>query len=126
EYEIHHAYLRACNILDEETPYTNIVALNEKSAILHYQNKRRQPAGAPRLHGQVLLIDAGCRVNNYCSDITRTYARTDAHPVFQSLLAGMDVLQQAIVSQIRPGDSFLELHIAAHAGVCELLLHHEV
>lgn len=35
EYDIHMSFLQACNILEEDSPYTNIVALNEKSAILH-------------------------------------------------------------------------------------------
>ena len=68
EYDIHMAYLTTCGVLEDETPYTNIVALNEKAAILHYQNKRRQHQGGNR----VLLIDAGYRVRGYGSDITRT------------------------------------------------------
>jgi Xaa-Pro dipeptidase len=75
EYDIHLAYLGTCGVLEDETPYTNIVALDDKSAILHYQNKRRQLAQT----SQVLLIDAGYRVRGYGSDITRTWVRDGVH-----------------------------------------------
>lgn len=122
EYDIHMAYLSACNILETESPYTNIVALDEKSAILHYQNKRRNDAQ----NSQVLLIDAGCRVNAYCSDITRTTTRNTAHPVFQSLVQGMDALEQSLVAGISPGLPYLDLHTRALRGVANLLIEHEV
>ena len=86
EYDIHMAYLTNCGVLEDETPYTNIVALNEKAAILHYQNKRRQHQGG----NQVLLIDAGYRVRGYGSDITRTSESKDIHPVFKAQLAEME------------------------------------
>ena len=41
EFEIHLAFLQATAHLEDESPYTNIVALNEKAAILHYQFKRK-------------------------------------------------------------------------------------
>lgn len=117
EYDIHMAYLQACEILEEECPYTNIVALNEKAAILHYQNKRRKPL----TESQVLLIDAGCRFNGYCSDITRTHTQESAHPVFQSLLESMQVLQSELVSLIRPGREYLAIHESALRGVANIL-----
>jgi Xaa-Pro dipeptidase len=117
EYAIHMAYLNACEILEEECPYTNIVALNEKSAILHYQNKRRKlPAKS-----QVLLIDAGCRFNGYCSDITRTYTQEYTHPVFQSILESMQVLQSELVSLVRPGREYLAIHESALKGIANIL-----
>lgn len=106
EYDIHQSYLRACQILEDEAPYTNIVALDEKSAILHYQNKRRGDASA----SQVLLIDAGYRVNGYGSDITRTYAKPDAHPLFQELLQGMELIESELVAAVAPGKNYADIH----------------
>lgn len=122
EYEIHMAFLAACNILEEESPYTNIVALDEKSAILHYQNKRRQSGK----NSQVLLIDAGCKVNGYCSDITRTTIKDTTHPVFQSLVKGMDTLQLSLVDVLRPGMRYPELQTQALRGVVNLLVEHDI
>jgi Xaa-Pro dipeptidase len=117
EYDIHMAFLQTCNILEEESPYTNIVALDEKSAILHYQNKRRKVDG----NGHVLLIDAGCRINGYGSDITRTWVKPDAHPLFQSLLSSMIALEQELVATIKPKMEYKKFQEAALAGVAKIL-----
>lgn len=118
EYQIHMAYLQACSALENECPYTSIVALDEKSAILHYQYKRKQqPSPA-----QVLLIDAGCRVRGYGSDVTRTWTSDDAHPVFKTLLQGMVKLEQELVASVEPGLPYPELHHKAHRGVAEGLI----
>ncbi len=122
EWGIHMSFLTASEIIESESPYTNIVGLDEKSAILHYQNKRRQSG----MKSRVLLIDAGCKVNGYCSDITRTYTRGDAHPVFTALVAGVDQLQQDLVEQVVSGLSYTELHNQAHEGVLDLLLEHDL
>lgn len=117
EYDIHLAYLGACKILEDETPYTNIVAMNEKSAILHYQNKRRNNED-----NRVLLIDAGYRVRGYGSDITRTTASDSAHPLFKSLLRGMEALELDLIAQVVPGKSYVDIHLAALSGVADLLV----
>jgi Xaa-Pro dipeptidase len=121
EYDIHLAYLGACKILEDETPYTNIVALNEKSAILHYQNKRRNSED-----NRVLLIDAGYRVRGYGSDITRTTASDSANPLFRALLAGMEALELDLIAQLVPGKSYVDIHLAALRGVADLLLELEI
>ncbi len=117
EYTIHNAFLQACNILESESPYTNIVAVDAKSAILHYQHKRRDLAG----ESQVLLIDAGARVQGYCSDVTRTCVKPSVHTVFAELLAGMDRLEQDLVAEIAPGRPYLDIHMAALVGIAHLL-----
>ncbi|MGB4246571.1 MAG: Xaa-Pro dipeptidase, partial [Pseudohongiellaceae bacterium] len=122
EYDIHMAYLQACNILEEETPYTNIVALDEKSAILHYQYKRRGTTA----NSQVLLIDAGCRVNGYCSDITRTSTRSHTLSLFSDLVEAMEELEINLVQRVVPGISYLDIHTAAQRGVAEILLQHGI
>ncbi|MCB1049594.1 MAG: Xaa-Pro dipeptidase [Acidobacteria bacterium] len=118
EWEIHMRYLQACGQLEQECPYGNIVALDEKGAILHYQGKR-QSSGKD---SKVLLIDAGSMDAFYCSDITRTYAREDAHPVFRSLVEKMDALQLDLVQKVHVGVPYLTLHEAAHDGVLDILL----
>ncbi len=122
EYDIHMAYLTACQQLEDETPYTNIVALDEKAAILHYQNKRRNHAD----DAQVLLIDAGYRVRAYGSDITRTTARGTAHAVFQSLLKGMENIELQLVEEVAPGKSYVDIHLCALNRIAELLVELEI
>ena len=122
EYDVHQAFLQACNITEWESPYNNIVAIDEKAAILHYQFKRRESAA----DAQVLLIDAGHRHRNYCSDITRTTVKRGTHTVFKSLVAAMDTLQQSLVQLVRPGMAYKELHDAAVQGVADMLLAHDL
>ncbi len=118
EYHIHMAYLEACRIIELDSPYTNIVAIDEKAAILHYQHKRHDSAE----NSHVLLIDAGYRVNNYCADITRTTVKDSAHSVFKSVLKAMDGMQQSLVAMVRPDLEYKDLHEAALTGVADILL----
>lgn len=122
EYEIHMAFLQATRNLEDECPYTNIVALNDKAAILHYQFKRR----ANDDKGQVLLIDAGCRVKAYGSDITRTSVTKDVHPIFRSLVTAMETLELALVDEVRPGKTYQSLHESTLTRIAQVLVDHNI
>jgi Xaa-Pro dipeptidase len=122
EYDIHMAFLHATRHLEEESPYTNIVALNEKAATLHYQFKRK----VNNEKNRVLLIDAGCRVQAYCSDITRTSATDDAHPIFQSLLTAMEALELELVTEVKPGLPYQAIHTSALTKLAQVLIDHEI
>ena len=122
EYEIHMAYLKACSILESDSPYTNIVALGEKSAILHYQNKRNDNAKKEKN----LLIDAGCRINGYASDITRTCIKMSIDSLFRDLLVGMEYVERELVNLIKPGVGYPDLHSDALVKIGELLLDHSI
>ncbi|HJO12551.1 MAG TPA: Xaa-Pro dipeptidase [Gammaproteobacteria bacterium] len=122
EYAIHMVYLHACQQLEDECPYTSIVALNEKAAILHYQNKRRASA----TNNRVLLIDAGCRINGYCSDVTRTVTAPGTNPVFVSILNAVKTLEMSLVDRVKPGLDYLEFHSVAMQGIAEILVSHEL
>ncbi len=51
----------------EETSFDTIVAFGKNSAVPHHET------GDDKLKtGSVVLIDTGCKINGYCSDITRT------------------------------------------------------
>lgn len=122
EYEVHMAFLQATESLEDECPYTNIVALNEKAAILHYQFKRK----LNREQGRVLLIDAGCRVRAYGSDITRTSISDGVHPTFRSLLTAMEELELALVAEVKPGMAYPALHASAMRRIAGVLRDHEL
>lgn len=116
EIEIHHAYLAAVGSTEESLPYTTIIALDEHSATLHYHGKER------RKGGKVLLVDAGASVRGYGCDITRTWVRDGADPVFARLLAGMDAMQRTLARNARPGVPYLDMHLEAHRGIAALLV----
>jgi len=117
ERELHVDYLNACGILESETPYNNIIAWDDRAATLHYETKRPSRPDP----GHVLLIDAGVSHQGYACDITRTYVRDGVHAVFRALLDGMEALQRELVSRVRPGQSFIDLHAAAHRAIAALL-----
>jgi len=89
--------------------YTPIVAGGANACVLHYvENNRLLPDGG------LVLIDAGCEVDGYAADITRTFpingrfspAQKDAYEI---VLAA----QTAAIETIRPGASFMAYHDAA-------------
>lgn len=49
--------------------YENIVGFGKNASVLHYS-----PSNLVKCKdGDLILIDAGARINGYCSDITRTF-----------------------------------------------------
>jgi Xaa-Pro dipeptidase len=115
EFGIHLAYCQAAGQDAGELPYSNIVALNEHGAVLHYTDLDRMPPKPVRS----FLIDAGGSEAGYACDITRTYA-ADGGSDFQALVDAVDVAQQAMCAQVRAGFDYKQLHLDAHlvlAGV---------
>lgn len=115
EFEIHIAYLNACRHTESELPYSNIIALNEHGAVLHYQHQSRE---RPAKHLS-FLIDAGAQYNGYACDISRTYTATDGE--FAELIEAVDEGQQSLCRQIRPGLAYPELQREAHRLAGRLL-----
>jgi Xaa-Pro dipeptidase len=120
EFDIHRAYCKAVSHTDPELPYGNIVGLDEHGAVLHYTDFDRQPPTESRS----FLIDAGASVHGYASDITRTYSNGDER--FQALIDRMESMQQEIVSQVRVGVDYRDLHIGTHKMLASVLVDAEL
>lgn len=116
EYEIHLAYCKACSLTESELPYSNIVALNEHAAVLHYTHHDREAPDTPRS----FLIDAGGSYRGYASDITRTYSHAD--DTFRALIDAVDGVQQALCDSLRPGVDYPTLHLDAHFRLASVLV----
>lgn len=116
ELGIYQSYMNSIDAQESELPYGAIIALNEKGAYLHYEDKRREP------NGQVLLIDAGARYEAFGSDITRTYATEETPEEFRSLIAGVEELQLELCDLVKPGSTVGDLHHASHVKIAELLI----
>ncbi len=89
--------------------YTPIVAGGVNACILHYVENDK-----PLDKSALVLIDAGCEVDGYASDITRTFpvgGRFSAaqREVYEIVLAA----QMAAIAAVRPGASFIAYHDAA-------------
>ncbi len=115
EFDIQQAYLKATQHTESETPYGNIVALNENTAILHYMVFERN---APQQH-RSFLIDAGANFNGYAADITRTYSAKEDK--FAALIERMKTLQLNAIDGLKPGVSYVDLHIATYADIANVL-----
>ena len=115
EFEIQNAYLSAIGYTTNETPYGNIVALNKNCSILHYMALDKT---TPQNH-QSFLIDAGANFNGYAADITRTYSFKQDK--FAELIARMDQLMLDAANKLKPGLSYVDLHIATYAEIAKVL-----
>ena len=89
--------------------YTPIVAGGANACVLHYVANDQ-----PLKDGDLLLIDAGCELDGYASDITRTFPVSGrfAGPqkdVYELVLAA----QAAAIAQVKPGNHWELPHEAA-------------
>ena len=115
EYATHLAYLEASSQTEAGLPYSSIVAQNEHAGVLHYQHYDRTAPAQRRS----FLIDAGAKHLGYAADVTRTHA---AEPgAFADLIQGLDLRQQSLVGDLRPGLSYVDLHERMSRDVGALL-----
>ncbi len=120
EFEIQQQYLMATNQGENEVPYSNIIALNRNASILHYTKLEHQPP----LQRRSFLIDAGANFFGYASDITRTYAFEKN--IFSELIEAMNKAQLEIVAMMRPGVKYVDLHIATHQKIADILVDFDI
>ncbi len=116
ELAIHHAFVEGAGCTDDVLPYPTIVCLDAKAAILHYHAKRATGSG------KLLLLDAGVTDNGYGCDITRTTAAPSCDPKFAALIAAVDKLQQELCAMVKPGPSYVDIHLAAHRKIGAALI----
>jgi len=119
EYGINMAYLGAVHETESELPYSNIIALNQHGAVLHYTDLNRSPPA----HAHSFLIDAGASFHGYASDITRTYAGAGADE-FQALIDAVDAAQSVLAGKVCAGQSYPDLHLQAHLLLAAILHEH--
>ena len=119
EYEVEAELLHAFRRGGSEFPaYSSIVAGGANACVLHYVEN-----DAMLNDGDLLLIDAGCELNGYASDITRTFPVNGRYSgpqrdVYQLVLAA----QAAAIAEIRPGRHWNEPHDAAVRVLAQGLL----
>ena len=112
EYEVEAELLREFRRHGAQAPaYTPIVAGGANACVLHYvENKDRLN------EGELLLIDAGCELDGYASDITRTFPVNGKFSAAQKDLYELVLYAQAAaIAEVRPGNSWDAPHNAAIA-----------
>jgi Xaa-Pro aminopeptidase len=89
--------------------YTPIVASGPNACVLHYNANNRRIAD-----GDLVLIDAGCELDGYASDITRTFPVNGRFsPAQRELYELVLAAQQAAFDAIAPGRKYHDAHDAA-------------
>ncbi len=93
----------------QSVAYNSIVAGGANSCILHYR------AGSTELlNGDLCLIDAGCELDGYASDITRTFPVNGKFSGPQRALYEITLAaQEAAIAMTKPGNTFMQPHEAA-------------
>ncbi|MCB2040749.1 MAG: aminopeptidase P N-terminal domain-containing protein [Rhodoferax sp.] len=89
--------------------YGSIVAAGANACVLHYRAD-----AAPIRDGELVLIDAGCELDGYASDITRTFPANGRFTGPQRELYDLVLAsQQAAVDATRAGARFTDPHDAS-------------
>ncbi|WP_218509680.1 aminopeptidase P N-terminal domain-containing protein [Variovorax sp. dw_308] len=88
--------------------YGSIVAAGANACVLHYRAD-----AAPVRDGELVLIDAGCELDGYASDITRTFPANGKFSGPQRVLYDLVLAsQQAAVDVTKAGARFTDPHDA--------------
>ncbi|WP_288502463.1 Xaa-Pro aminopeptidase [uncultured Pseudomonas sp.] len=98
--------------------YGSIVAAGRNGCILHYQQNY-----APLKEGDLVLIDAGCEIDCYASDITRTFPvsgrfSSEQKAIYELVLSA----QAAAFAEIAPGKHWNHAHEATVRVITEGLV----
>ncbi|MDB5954932.1 aminopeptidase P N-terminal domain-containing protein [Ramlibacter sp.] len=89
--------------------YSSIVAAGANACVLHYRADV-----APVRAGELVLIDAGCELDGYASDITRTFPADGKFSGPQRALYDLVLAsQEAAAAVTKPGARFTDPHEAA-------------
>ena len=110
EYEVEAEFLHEFRRQGSQFPaYSPIVAGGANACILHYIGNDQ-----PLKDGDLLLIDAGCELDGYASDITRTFPINGKFSGPQADVYDLVLdAQAAAIAAIKPGASFIAPHDAA-------------
>src|ERR1700732_399722 len=98
--------------------YPSIGASGPNACVLHYRDNNRQAQAS-----DLLLIDAGCEVDGYASDITRTFPvggkfSGEQKAIYELVLAA----QLACIDAVQPGRMFHDYHKVAERVLAQGLI----
>ncbi len=98
--------------------YGSIVAAGANACILHYE-----AGNTPLRRGELCLVDAGCELDGYASDVTRTFPADGRFtPAQRELYEIVQAAQQAAADATRPGARQRDAHHAAVRALSQGML----
>ncbi|MFT3907389.1 MAG: Xaa-Pro aminopeptidase [Steroidobacteraceae bacterium] len=115
EYELMAELLYEFNRHGADISYHPIVGGGANSCVLHYRDNNQRLAD-----GDLLLIDAGCELDFYASDITRTFPvngryTPEQRAVYEVVLSA----QHAAFAEVKPGNHWNAPHDAAVRAITQ-------
>ncbi len=110
EYEIEAELLHEFRRSGAQHPaYTPIVAAGANACVLHYNTNQAQSRD-----GDLVLIDAGCELDSYAADITRTFPVNGRFSAPQKLLYELVLsAHSAALAAVQPGRRYSDIHDSA-------------
>ena len=119
EYHLDAELLQAFREHGSQYPaYGSIVAAGANACVLHYRAD-----AAPVKSGDLVLIDAGCELDGYASDITRTFPANGKFSGPQRALYDLVLASQiAAIDVAKPGKRFNDVHDATVAVLAQGML----
>ena len=118
EYQVMAELMHEFRRHNADTAYAPIVGGGANSCVLHYRDNNQ-----PLADGDLLLVDAGCELGSYASDITRTLPingrfTAEQRAVYEVVLEA----NRAAIARVRPGNHWNDPHEAAVKAVTQGLL----
>lgn len=98
--------------------YHTIVGAGPQSAVLHGSAREHTVAD-----GEFVLIDAGCHIDGYTADVSRTFVKGTSTQQHQDLYAIVLEAEQFALDRCTAGQEFRELHLQTATKLAEGLVH---
>ncbi|KAF2748867.1 putative Xaa-Pro aminopeptidase [Sporormia fimetaria CBS 119925] len=119
EAELYGVFLKSCiERGSKEQAYHSIVAAGENGATLHYVHNDDTTTGK-----DVLLLDAGCEVDCYASDITRTFPISGEFSKESAQIYAIVLqMQKQCIAALKAGIKWDDIHELAHRIAIQGLL----
>lgn len=123
EYQLEAEYIYRFSIGGaQSTAYSTIVGSGANGCILHYVENNQ-----PIKDGDLVLVDAGCELNGYAADISRTFPANGKFSKEQAALYDVVLAAQlAAIKEVKVGNHWNDPHDAAveviTQGLCDLKL----
>lgn len=94
--------------------FDTIVLFGSRTSLPH-----GQPGDRALKEGDIVLMDFGCRLNGYCSDLTRTYAFGTISPWFEEIYQLTLTAQRGALNALRAGKTGREVDSIAREIIAE-------
>ena len=104
EYEVEAAIFEAFRSRGAQLAFASIVGAGRNATVLHYEDNHHVMQA-----GELVVIDIGAQADNYCGDITRTYAVGGAMSARQQEIYGLvKAAFDYTVREYKPGEDSLK------------------